>query len=64
MSSSLCTDAPSPQASEQLLHDPAPTKRQPGMETSQIFFFFGGEGMFVQRLVEFKPIRGTYIQKN
>ena len=40
MSSSLCTDAPSPQASEQLLYDPTPAKRQPGMETSQILFIF------------------------
>ena len=42
MSSSLCTDAPSPQASEQLLYDPTPAKRQPGMETFQIFFFLEG----------------------
>ena len=53
MSSTLCADAPSPKKKKW-------GGRHPLLK---IFFFFRGEGAFVHRLNEFKPIRGTHAHE-
>ena len=56
MSSTLCTDAPFPKKKKK-------KKRGGRHALLGIFFFFRGEGAFVHRFNEFKPIKGTNVHE-